>query len=282
MKTDYLKSLLEHYYPLHFFALSRAHELYNVEPFIGLLKPPILDLGSGDGLIARLLFGRQLEFGIDPSEKAVSKAKETMSYRQVFLGDARSIPLEPNSLGGVFSNCALEHIPQLEACIKEVARVLRPGSYFVATAISPFYYSLNTVFKGLDKPGLRWLRRKAIRAENALQGHVSVFDRETYGKIFQANGMKLEIHKYYCAGQVASFCSLWDTLSKYVFPYPAHLIHGGILTRYLQLRYGRKPRRNQIDSWYERFYEICYQRNGSNMGIGQILVAKRADKDSRH
>ena len=128
-RRDYLRLLLEAYYPLHFFALFRAHELFSVEPFVGLLAPPILDLGCGDGLIANTLFGHPLDYGIDPSAHAVEVARQHRAYETVFCGDAHHVPLPDRSLGGVFSNCALEHIPDIPGLIHEVSRLLRPGVY---------------------------------------------------------------------------------------------------------------------------------------------------------
>jgi len=278
LKTDYLKILLDYYYPFYFFALYRAHELYSVEPFIDLLKPPILDVGCGDGFISSLLFGRQIDFGIDPSLDEVDKAEKSKAYRQIFVGDARNIPLESNSLGGVFSNCVLEHISQVEVLLGEISRVLKPNAYFVATALSPSYYDLNPIFRWSDRRGLRWLRTRMIHAENVLHNHVTVLDKYAYANRLASVGMTLEVHTYYCSDEIADFCTGWDTLSKYVIPYPACLTHGGVLTKYLVARYGRQRAERRLDLWYKRFSSLCYRRNeagGANKGVGQILVAKK-------
>jgi len=276
LQKDYLKILLEYYYPFHFFAIFRAHELYNVEPYIKFLQSPILDIGCGDGFIAYLLFGKQIEFGIDSSIDAVDRAMRKNAYKQTFLGDAHNIPLESNSLGGIFSNCALEHIPQTDMLLSEIVRVLKPGAYFIATALSPFYYDLNPVFRWFDRKGLRWLRKRIIDAENILHNHVSIYIKENYADMFNSIGMSLEIHKYYCTEDIAYFCTQWDTLSKYIIPCPSLLTHGGVLTKYLILRYGRRPRGRQLDLWHKKFFTLCYQRNESNnRGVGQILIARK-------
>ena len=80
IKKDYLKILLDKYYPMHFFATFRAHELYNLEPYVELLDGPILDLGCGDGFIANELFQKQLDFGIDISEAVIEEAKKNDFY----------------------------------------------------------------------------------------------------------------------------------------------------------------------------------------------------------
>jgi len=277
IRMDYLKLLLDLYYPLHFFALFRAHELYNVEPFIDVLSPPILDLGCGDGLIANLLFGISLDYGIDLSKTAIKQAKTNGFYKTVFYGDAHTIPLEDNSLGGVFSNCVLEHISDMPDLIREVARVLRSGHYFVATCLSPFYYTLNPAFGFFDKPLLGWFRKSMITQENKLHNHVSVFDIDEYRQMFESHGMVLEKHKYYATKSVTTICSKWDTFSKYLIPFPVGLRHAGFLVYYLKVRYRLFVQKdNVLQRWYNGLYQICYDRNeDNNKGVGQILVARK-------
>jgi len=278
LRTDYLKLLLDAYFPLHFFALFRAHELYNVEPYIGLLNPPILDLCCGNGLISQMLFGHVLDFGIDRSENVVLAAKKRSTYKTVFHGDVHQIPLDSGSLGGIFSNCALEHIADLPSLVTEISRILKPGAFFIATALSPFYYTLNPVFKLFDRQPLRWLQRKMIAAENELQNHVSIVGVGEYRQLFESNGMSMDLHKYYATESVANFCNKWDTASKYVVPYPVGLRHKGVLVKFLSIRYGHRinSKEETVRRWYKQFYNLCYSRNDLNkVGVGQILVARK-------
>lgn len=277
-RTDYLRLLLEEYFPLHFFALFRAHELYNLEPYTPLLTSPILDLGCGDGLVTQLLFGRVLEFGIDPLHNAVVGARARDAYKVVFRGSAHHIALQDRALGGIFSNCVLEHIPDLSSVIREVATILKPGAYFLASALTPFYYSMNPLFRVADRPLLGGLRRQMIAAENKLHNHVSVFDVEHYDRLFESAGMSLVLHRYYATRPVARFSNLWDTASKYVIPFPVGLSHNGLLVKLLKLRYGRGPRARDlfVRKWYPRLHDLCYSRNEANeVGVGQILVARK-------
>lgn len=276
-RIDYLDFLLNAYYPWYFFALFRAHELYSLEPFVNWLQDPILDVGCGDGLIAGLLFGRRLSYGIDLSERATQVACKSGIYDSVLTGDAHQTGLESGSLGGIFSNCVLEHIPDMAGLIAEVARLLRPGGYFIASCLSPHYYAMNPVFKWFDKPGLRRIRSRMIEAENRLHNHVSVFDKETYTELFRSNGMLLEDHAYYSTRELTDIVSLRDTLSKYLFPYPVMLRHSGLYTLYLRIRYHRSRQAEQVRAWYQEFRDICYKRNPDNEpGIAQILVARKA------
>ncbi len=276
-QKDYLKILLDYYYPIYFISLFRAHELYSVEPYISLLKDPILDLGCGDGFISKLLFGRQLAYGIDPSPDAIRNADRIKAYGKTFIGDAHNIPLDDCSLGGIFSNCVLEHIPDIEPLIKEISRVLKPGAYFIATALSPFYYSLNPVFSYAEKHGLIGVKNKMIKAENALHNHVSVLYVNEYDEIFRANGMKLEKSRHYITSSEMAMHTCWmGTLSKYIIPYPAFLTHNGLLLRFLYIKYRQSHRTRNIQKFYEKFHDICYKKGDPHdSGIGQILIARK-------
>ncbi len=44
-----------------------------------------------------------------------------------FLGDLRNVPLADNSVEWVFCSHVLEHVPELEICVDEILRVLKPG-----------------------------------------------------------------------------------------------------------------------------------------------------------
>lgn len=277
LKKDYLKILLRAYYPIHFFSLFRAHELYNVEPFINLLSPPVLDLGCGDGIIADTLFGRQLDYGIDVMKSAVEKAKKRGVYKRIFLGDAVPLPLEDDSLGGIFSNCVLEHISNISGLVSEISRVLRPGCYLIATCISPFYYDLNPLFNLFNRPSLQWIRGKMIREEDKLHHHVSIMGIDGYRRLFEENGMLLETYRYYAPESITKFCNKWDSLSKYILPFPKFLTHRGLLIWYLLVKYSYfSDKKDAIQKWYEEFFSLCYSRNAPDqIGAGQILIARK-------
>ena len=283
-RVDYLKTLLDKYYPLHFFATFRAHELYNVQEYIPLLQQPILDLGCGDGQIAHILFGKRLEYGLDVSEEALEIAKEKKYYKSSFLNDAHQIPLPSSSLGGIFSNCALEHIPRMPELIKELSRTLKPGAYFVATCHSPHYYTLNPYFSFCDKPHLQWVRRWMIKQENKAHHHVSILSTQEYERYFSENQMVLEKVKFYGPLPLAKFVMLWDTASK-CSPlgfFTGKVAHNGSLIKYLRWRYGRINRlfniskAEQIEHWYKKYAALCYSKCGNGeVGTSQILVARK-------
>lgn len=276
--VDFLKVLLQKYDPVTFFAFIRAHELYNVSAYTPMLEEPILDLGCGDGLIASLLFGRQLEWGVDVSQEAVDQAVKSGSYGRAWCADAHHLDLTDASVGGVYSNCVLEHIDDLPGLFSEIARVLKPGSVFLFTCMAPSYYELNPVFRALNRPGLRGLRRRMIEAENALHHHVSIFDRPTYEKMLSVAGFSVELHQFFSPPDVTNFYALRDTLSKYAFPPTFNLTHSGMYIRQLVRARGRNPGPEFLNEQYDRLKPLCYQRPpevNHTDGAMQIFAARR-------
>ena len=273
-KKDYLKILLEKYYPIHFFSLFRAHELYSVSPFLKYLQHPILDLGCGDGLIAQIIFNEKIEYGIDASEGAVNSASKKNIYNQLFLGSAHNIPIPDNSLGGIFSNCVFEHIPDIDKLAKEISRVLKPNSYLVTTCLTPQYYELNPLFKLLNNPITSSIRNILIEKENELHNHVSIYTADEYKKIFAKYGLLLERQKYYSTKHSINKTCLLDTLSK--FRWSKNLTHRGLYIDYLYKKYPSNKKDEVISKWYESLYDYCYNENSSNEeGTAQVLVFKK-------
>lgn len=274
LEKDYLKILLEKYYPVHFFSLFRAHELYSVSPFLKYLQNPILDLGCGDGLIASILFDEKLEYGIDVSKNAIDSAFKKNIYNKIFLGSAHNIPISDNALGGIFSNCVFEHIPDIDKLAKEISRILKPDAYLVTTCLTPQYYTLNPFFKFLNNPLTKKLGIELVKKENELHNHISVYTADEYKKIFSKYGLLLKFQKYYSTKRSVNKTCLLDTLSK--FRFSKTLSHKGLLMDYLCKKYPPSNKNEVINKWYKNLYDYCYDENPNNEeGTAQVLVFKK-------
>ena len=77
----------------------------------------------------------------------------------MILGDARQIPLEDQSVGAIYSNSVLEHIPQVEKVFPEAFRILKNGGYFVFTVNSEFFGNNLFGTKLLNKLKLKKIAR---------------------------------------------------------------------------------------------------------------------------
>ncbi|RPD41087.1 arsenite methyltransferase [Chitinophaga barathri] len=99
----------------------------------------VIDLGSGAGndcFIARAMTGETGKvIGIDFTPAMIDKARinaEKLGYNNVEFrqGDIEKMPLSANTADVVVSNCVLNLVPDKEAVIKEIYRVLKPGAHF--------------------------------------------------------------------------------------------------------------------------------------------------------
>ncbi len=104
----------------------------------------VLDLGSGAGLdafVARRIVGETGRvIGIDMTESMVEKARENaarLGYDNVTfaLGDIEDLPVEPDSIDVVISNCVLNLVPDKSRAFAEIYRVLKPGAHFCVSDI---------------------------------------------------------------------------------------------------------------------------------------------------
>lgn len=117
----------------------------------------LCDLACGQGVIARQLAQRGARVvGVDISERLLAIAKlqdsgdipHPITYRYddaqaaTTLGDA--------SFDGVTCNMALMDIPDLDAAMRTVARILRPGGWFVCSITHPY----------VQMPASQWTARE--------------------------------------------------------------------------------------------------------------------------
>lgn len=95
------------------------------------LQEPVLDLGSGDGHFASVAFAHKLDVGLDPWVAPTMEARQRDTYEMLVLGEGAKIPFGDSYFGSVTSTSVLEHIPDIQPVLNDVARVLRPGGTFV-------------------------------------------------------------------------------------------------------------------------------------------------------
>jgi hypothetical protein len=134
-----------------------------------------------------------------------------------------------------------------------------------------------------DRPGVRWVHRRMVRAEDRLHHHVSVHGMEEYRRMFEEKGFVVETLRYYAPPPLARFCLAWTSAVKYTVPYPVRLTHNGFLRKCLNVRYRYvADRERTIERWHERFSLLCYRRNGpGEIGAGLILVARKGEAGPR-
>ena len=103
-----------------------------------------LDLGCGDGKLTRVVLdwtGPRHLVGVDPDPFETEAACKTGLYEAVHTAPGDAIPELDGSFDFVISNSVLEHIPELEPVLREVARLLRPGGVFLFTVPGPGFHA---------------------------------------------------------------------------------------------------------------------------------------------
>jgi SAM-dependent methyltransferase len=99
----------------------------------------VIDLGSGagnDAFIARHETGETGKvIGIDFTPAMIELARKNAAVRgynniEFRQGDIEEMPVASNTADAIVSNCVLNLVPNKDAVIKEIFRVLKPGGHF--------------------------------------------------------------------------------------------------------------------------------------------------------
>lgn len=111
--------------------------------------PRVLDVGTGEGQIARLLVagGAELVAGVDPTANQVVEAVRRAGGPVYARSGADALPFADGSFDAVVACLVFEHIEAVDDAIDEVARVLRPGGRFAFFLNHPL----------LQTPGSGWI-----------------------------------------------------------------------------------------------------------------------------
>jgi demethylmenaquinone methyltransferase/2-methoxy-6-polyprenyl-1,4-benzoquinol methylase len=94
----------------------------------------VLDLACGTGDLARLAgdAGARPVFGLDLTPRMLVLARSRDRRSHYAAADMHSLPLAADAVDVVTTGYGLRNVPDLDAAILEVARVLRPGGRFAS------------------------------------------------------------------------------------------------------------------------------------------------------
>jgi SAM-dependent methyltransferase len=121
------------------------------------LPEPVLDLGCGDGHFASLAFERPLDVGMDPWWGPIQEAASRNSYHHLVCAAGMRMPYPPKYFSSAVSNSVLEHIPDLDLVLHDLARVMRPGAPFIFCVPNHHFLdslSLGQLFDKIKLPAL--------------------------------------------------------------------------------------------------------------------------------
>jgi 2-polyprenyl-3-methyl-5-hydroxy-6-metoxy-1,4-benzoquinol methylase len=172
-----------------------------------------LDAGCGTGTLSRLLAERGCKvLGVDAAIEMVEAADQLAQVgdRSVQLKFERvetiaRLPVVSNSCDGVLCSSVLEYVADVDACLKEFARVLRPGGYLLVSV--PNRHSIVRLTQaGCHRLG-RWLGQSWIAFLDCSRNQYSA---NQFEHRLAANG--------FCSEKVVTFGSplpKWAQRSRY-------------------------------------------------------------------
>lgn len=129
---------------------DRAHQAV-LALAAGIVHQPasVLDVGCGTGRLLRQAHTYWPEaqlIGVDPANGMIEMAKRLTPNATFLTGMAEALPLQDASVDLALSTISFHHWQDQAAGIREIARVLRPGGYFLLVDLS-FPDWLGRVFR---------------------------------------------------------------------------------------------------------------------------------------
>lgn len=193
MKRDYREEICRE----HLKKFSIAHAIPRINECLILnqfdFKPPILDLGCGEGVFARISFGKgKIDVGLDIDKKSARLAEKSGSYQKVVVAKGSKIPYPDNYFKTVVSNSVLEHIEDLDAVFNEVYRVLKKKGRFIfivpdKSTAEYFFYA-----KFLEKINLKVLANMYIKLKNKLFRYAHLENKKFWEEISHRGGFRIK------------------------------------------------------------------------------------------
>lgn len=248
---DYLTRHLQEMAPHR--ALLRAVECR----FMGRvpLVHPVLDVGCGDGHFASVAYDEPIDVGLDPMDRDLREAATRIPdvYLEVVKGSATDMPFDDGSFATVVSNCVIEHIPDVDATLREISRVLQPGGAFATTLPSEHYpdYLLGSTLPrrlGLDRLGTAY-----GDFFNRISHHEHVDTIATWTERLDAVGLDVVEHAYY-----------FSPAAHRVFDMAHYIGVPNLITKRLFGKWVVHPAQAKVlDRWYRRYYDEPLPETGA-------------------
>jgi len=169
-------------FPALSYTLWRSVEVSRWRMLRPWLRAPLLDFGCGDGTIGALIFP-QVAVGLDLDARALAMARRKPCYQALVLADGQTgLPFPDAVFAGVFCNSVLEHLPDLDAALREIARVLVPGGLLAASVPGA---RAETYLAGIAGPG-------AARAFARWQAHWHQYEGDWWIRTLAAYGLTVD------------------------------------------------------------------------------------------
>ena len=155
-----------------------------------------LDLGCGDGLVARTLMEAGVlggsVVGLDLSSAQLGKAQALGQHEALCQANAEALPFADAHFGTVLSNGVLEALPHSPAAaIREVGRVLEDGGLFFLTIPTDRFIPNMLWPRIIRRVSPRLADSYTTRLDRRLEHHGTYRSLETWRSLLQTAGLQV-------------------------------------------------------------------------------------------
>jgi SAM-dependent methyltransferase len=114
---------------------------FNMPRFLDILPPPrglTLEIGCGEGRVARILSDHGYRLvGVDGSPTLAHLAATHDAPQPVAIADAAALPIHDDAVSLAVAFMVLQDVDDLDAAVREAARVLVPGGSLCLAIVHP-------------------------------------------------------------------------------------------------------------------------------------------------
>lgn len=154
--------------------------------------PPILDVGCGDGLFARVAFEGAEVWGIDIDAREGRWAAASRAYSQVVLADITSAHLPEAFFETCVANCSLEHVPRIDLAMQTIYRSLKPGGRVYMFVPNKTWAEHLLSYRFLNAIGASGLARTLQQGIDTVFKHEHLYDRDGWANVLSSAGFEVE------------------------------------------------------------------------------------------
>jgi SAM-dependent methyltransferase len=195
---------------------------------------PILDVGCGDGLFAQLAYGSAEVWGIDINADEGRLAQASRVYSHVVLADITRAWMPPGFFATCIANCSLEHVPDIEAALRNIRGALRPGGRAFLFVPNRDWASRFLSVRALAAVGARGLAARLQGTVDAVFKHHHLYDEPGWRALVERAGFEVET--------IDPVGSTASTVAFELFLVPSL---AGLLNKRLTTRWTNFPRARQ-------------------------------------
>jgi SAM-dependent methyltransferase len=219
------------------------------------LEGVTLDHCCGDGLFAKMGWpNAKFSAGCDLNEVSLRDAARVGKHERLDLCDAgQHLPYPDNHFDLVFDNSAIEHVPDLQQNLREIARVLKPQGVFAFNVLNHRYFEW-------------WpMDRESMQAYREWQPFFHALNIDEWRTELAAVGLEIEDLRGYFNEEAARTLALLDYefSGYYIRRRPSRLV-----SEY-QSFLGLERRK-----WRQRMGELSW-RTEPDTGAGYFITARR-------